>query len=81
MYEVELDPVAEQQRDALPTEAGVAFMELRAMLEVSPWSGDRSSTNPAGNMLTHAFGGDGLAWYVVMEERRFVYVTRIIWFG
>lgn len=81
MYEVQLDPVAERQRDTLPADALAAFMELRAMLEVSPWSGDRSSTNPAGNMLTHTFGSDGMAWFVVLEERRFVYVTRLLWAG
>ncbi|MEU4225283.1 hypothetical protein AB0F17_13370 [Nonomuraea sp. NPDC026600] len=40
MYAVELDPVAEQQRDALPAAALATFMELLAMLEVAPWSGE-----------------------------------------
>jgi hypothetical protein len=33
-------------------------------------------------MLTHPFGDSrGLATYVVMEERRLVYVVRIAWAG
>lgn len=83
MYAVEFDPIAEQQRDALPPEAGAAFMELHALLEVAPWSGEPlKRANPQANMLSHPFGdGVGLATYVVMEERRFVYVVRIAWAG
>jgi hypothetical protein len=35
--------------------------------------------NPRGNMLTHAFGELGLATYLVLEERREVYLLRIEW--
>lgn len=82
MYTVELDPVAEQQRDALPAEALTAFMELHALLELSPWAGKPFREKiPAGNMLTHEFGGPGVATYFVLEERRLVYVIRITWLG
>lgn len=83
MYEVEFDPVAEQQRDALAPEAGAAFMELQTMLEVAPWGGKPYRPDkPDGNMLTQHFGdGLGMATYVVMEDRRIVYVVRIAWAG
>ncbi|TMR11511.1 hypothetical protein ETD86_35580 [Nonomuraea turkmeniaca] len=82
MYDVELDPVAEQQRDTLPADALAAFMELRALLEVAPWSGQPlRPDNPKANMLTHTFGGYGVATYVALEERRLVYVVRLVWLG
>jgi hypothetical protein len=39
VYVVELDPLAEEQTDALPIEAINPFLELRALLEVQPLSG------------------------------------------
>jgi hypothetical protein len=81
VYAVEFDPIAEKQRDTLPSTAGPAFMELHTLLEVAPWSGDPPSNNPAGNMLTHTFGDFGVATYLVMEERRLVYVVRVTWIG
>jgi hypothetical protein len=35
--------------------------------------------NPRGNMLTHAFGELGLATYLVLGERREVYLLRVEW--
>lgn len=82
MYTVELDPTAERDRDALPPEAGAAWMELQAMLELAPWGGDPfREDRPEGNMLTHPFGSHGMATYFVLEERRLVYVVSIAWAG
>lgn len=83
MYAVELDPPAEQQRDTLPPAGAAAYMELRALLEVSPWSGEPfREDKPDGNMLTQHFGdGHGMATYFVLEERRLVYVVSITWAG
>lgn len=39
----------------------------------------KDRTNPRGNMLTHAFGELGLATYLVLEERREVYLLPIEW--
>jgi hypothetical protein len=81
VYVVEFDPPAEKQRDLLPVEALSAFMELRTVLELTPWSGDRPTNNPAGNMLSMPFGETGLVTYLVMEDRRLVYIVRITWIG
>jgi hypothetical protein len=81
VYVILHDPVAEKERDTLPTAAQPHYMELLAMLEVAPWSGDPPTNNPAGNMLSMPFGGLGLATYIVMEQRRLVYVVRITWAG
>ncbi|GAB1823528.1 hypothetical protein [Herbidospora sp. RD11066] len=81
MYAITFDPVAEQQRDALPTPAVASYMEACAVLEVAPWSGEPPANNPVGNMLTKTFGTSGLLTYLVLEERRLVYVIRIHWLG
>lgn len=78
MYTVDLDPPAEKQRDSLPAEALAAFMEIRSLLELAPWSG-QAPANSSGNMLSIPFGDSGFVTYVVMEERRFVYIVRITW--
>jgi hypothetical protein len=53
---------------------------LFTLLETAPWSGEPfNRANPRGNMLTHAFGELGLATYLVLEERREVYLLRIEW--
>jgi hypothetical protein len=65
----------------LPVEALAAFMELRAVLEIAPWSGAPPSNNPSANMLSMPFGDAGMVTYVVMEQRRLVYVVRITWVG
>ncbi|RGA03450.1 hypothetical protein DI270_019010 [Microbispora triticiradicis] len=82
MYKVDLDPGARQQVEALPTEAINPFLELRALLETHPWSGQRlNPDNPKANMLTHAFGRCGLAVYLVLDEQREVHILRIDWLG
>ncbi|MFF4778738.1 hypothetical protein ACFY05_38530 [Microtetraspora fusca] len=82
MYMVGLDPVAREQAEALPTEAINPFLELRALLETQPWSGQPlNPDNPKTHMLTQAFGGRGLAVYLVLEEQREVYIVRIDWLG
>jgi hypothetical protein len=49
-------------------------------LETAPWSGEPfNPANPRGNMLTHVFGELGLATYLVLEDRREVYLLRVEW--
>lgn len=82
MYTIDLDPVARQQAEALPVEAINAFLELRTLLETEPWSGmPLNPDNPKANILSHEFGGLGLVVYVVLDERRIVYIVRIEWLG
>jgi hypothetical protein len=50
------------------------------LLETTPWSGQPyNPANPKANMLTHAFGERGLATYMVLEEQREVYLSRVEW--
>jgi hypothetical protein len=82
VYTVDLDPVAQQQAEALPATAINLFLELRAVLEVDPWSGrPLNPDNPKANILTRAFGGLGLAVYLILDEQRLVYIVRIDWLG
>jgi hypothetical protein len=79
VYRLTLDPIAEDQINAVPQEALRPLAELFT-LETGPWSGEPfNPANPRGNMLTHAFGELGLATYLVLEERREVYLLRIEW--
>jgi hypothetical protein len=80
VYRLGLDPIAEDQITAVPQEALRPLAELFTVLETAPWSGEPfNSAYPRGNMLTHAFGGLGLATYLVLEEQREVYLLRIEW--
>ena len=80
MYQLGLEPIAEEQIKALPQEALQPLAELFTLLETAPWSGQPfNRANPRGNMLTHVFGEGGLATYIVLEEQREVYVLRIEW--
>lgn len=80
MYELGLEPIAEEQIKALPQEALQPLAELFTLLETAPWSGQPFNlAKPRGNMLTHVFGEGGLATYIVLEEQREVYVLRIEW--
>ncbi|GAA3442726.1 hypothetical protein [Planomonospora venezuelensis] len=82
MYSVELDPIAQQQAEALPTTAITAFLELRAALELQPGSGEPlAANNPKANMLTHTFGSAGMITYFVVEHLRLVYIVRVHWLG
>ena len=80
MYRLNLDPVAEEQVNAVPEGALRPLAELFTLLETAPWSGQPfNPANPRGNMLTHAFGERGLATYLVLEERREVHLLRVEW--
>lgn len=80
MYRLTLDPIAEEQINAVPEGALRPLAELFTLLETAPWSGQPfNPANPRGNMLTHAFGERGLATYLVLEEQRQVHVLRAEW--
>lgn len=80
MYRLNLDPIAEEQINAVPEGALRPLAELFTLLETAPWSGQPfNPSNPRGNMLTHAFGERGLATYLVLEEQREVHVLRVEW--
>jgi hypothetical protein len=80
VYQLSLDLIAEDQINAVPSEALRPLTELFTLLETAPWSGAPfNPANPRSNMLTHAFGELGLATYLVLEEQREVYLLRIEW--
>ncbi|GAA4563137.1 hypothetical protein [Planotetraspora kaengkrachanensis] len=82
MYSVDLDPVAQQQAEALPVTAINTFLELRAVLETDPWGGrPLNPDNPKANILTYMFGGLGSAVSLILDEQRLVHIIRIDWLG
>jgi hypothetical protein len=84
VYRVVTDELVQQQLDALPADALAAFAELRTLLEVHPWSGEPlNKANASGGVLTMAFGphGEGLAYYLMLEDQRRVDLLTVIWTG
>lgn len=82
MYVVDIDPDAFGQVEALPVSSLAAFAELRAVLEVAPWSGAAyNRMNPDGAMRTLTFGEEsyGLVVYLVLEDQRRVMILRVLW--
>ena len=81
MYRVLTDEPVQQQIDALPAEALAYVAELRTLLEVQPWSGKPlHRKNPQG-VQTTTFGqhGEGVAYYLVLEDERRVALLEIVW--
>ncbi|GAA1507033.1 hypothetical protein GCM10009677_44470 [Sphaerisporangium rubeum] len=82
VYTVESDPAVVEQAAALPGEVLNVYLEMRALLEVSPWCGVSANPgNPKANLLNLTFGRYGLIVYVVLEELRVVYIVRLMWAG
>jgi hypothetical protein len=81
VYRVVTDDLVQQQIDALPSEALAEFAELRTLLEIHPWSGEPlHKKNPRG-VLTMSFGqqGEGLGYYLILEDQRRVDLLTVVW--
>lgn len=82
MYAVDTDGQAQQQIDALPTDALSSYAELRVVLETAPWSGrPYHRDNPDGALRSHPFGTAGLAVYLILDDQRRVDVLSVQWVG
>jgi hypothetical protein len=83
VYRVTTDRDVEQQIDALPAAGLNAYLELRAALEVSPWSGEPLHPDNPKGVLTWSFGGhgEGLVYYLILEDQRRVDIVRVLWIG
>lgn len=80
MYNVDTDPEAQEQINALPREALSAYAEARTFLEVSPWEGrSYNRRNPDAPMRTVTFGTAGLITYLILDDQRRVDVLRVLW--
>ena len=82
MYEVRTDEDVEAQLADLPDEMTAAYLEVRAMLEVAPWSGDSmKASNPNANIYSVPLGPDseGTVVYLIQEGERLVKVLEVIW--
>lgn len=59
-----------------------SYAEVRALLEVAPWSGEAyNRQRPDANMRTHTFGkqGEGVVIYMILDDQRRVIVLRVLW--
>jgi hypothetical protein len=83
VYEVRTDELVEAQLAELPESLAGPYREVRAMLEVAPWSGDSlKPSNPSANVYSVAFGPDGTGsvFYLIQEDVRLVKVLEVVWF-
>ena len=85
MYVVRSSDEVDEQIAELPADALPALAELRAALELNPWSGDPwVRRTPEAPMRSHVFSsasGDGFVVYTVSERDRLVDLLQIIWLG
>jgi hypothetical protein len=84
VYEVVADAHTRAQVDALPVSALAGFAEVRAVLEIAPWSGEPlNAANPEGPVRTMVFGVErrGLLTYLVLEDQRRVDLLDVLWLG
>lgn len=80
-YEVTVSDSAARQIAGMSDTARTALAEALAQLADDPWSGDPYDPRWSPEFRTIAFGGAGLATYVISERRRVVLVEHVIWTG
>jgi hypothetical protein len=79
-YGLDVDPVAQAQIRALPSDALVALAEVMSMWELTPWSGRPiNEDNPQGNVRVLPFGTAALITYLILEDRRRVDILEVLW--
>ncbi|MGQ0631068.1 MAG: hypothetical protein ACT4P1_08485 [Sporichthyaceae bacterium] len=84
MYRIETDARALEQVAALPAVALTPYAELLALLEVGPWSGQEYHEDlPEGPVRALHIGrhGEGLAFYLILDQQRRVIVLKVLWVG
>jgi hypothetical protein len=84
LYELNDDDIAGQVAD-LPPDALTVLAEVRATLEVAPWSGEPASAdNPEGAVRFLPFttpAGSGFVYYLVLDDVRRVDLLHLLWLG
>lgn len=81
-YLVVLDPVAQEDVEALPRWARPAVTEALVVLEEVPWNGRLvNEANPDGAVRQFLFGpeGAGTLTYLIVEDDRRVDVLTVSW--
>jgi hypothetical protein len=85
VYDVTTDERSQPQIEALPADGLAPFAEVRAALEVAPWSTGESLNDeyPDAPVRSVVFGaeGQGMATYLVLEWQRRVDVLDVTWLG
>jgi hypothetical protein len=83
MYDLTTDERSQPQIDALPAAGLVPFAEVRAALEVAPWSTGESLNDeyPEAPVRSVVFGteGQGMLTYLVLEQQRRVDILDVTW--
>lgn len=84
MYTLRSSAQVDDQVTHLPRDALAAFAEVRAVLEVAPWSGESlNDANPNASVRSWTFGPDGrgVIYYLIQERDRLVGLLEVLWAG
>ena len=84
MYTLRSSDQVDDQIAHLPRAAVAAFAEVRAVLEVAPWSGESiNDANPSAPVRSWTFGPDGrgVIYYLIQERDRLVDLLDVLWAG
>jgi hypothetical protein len=83
MYDVTTDERSGPQIEALPTHGLAPFAEVRAALEVAPWSTGEPLNDeyPEAPVRAVLFGaeGQGMVTYLVLDRQRRVDILDVTW--
>jgi hypothetical protein len=82
VYRITTDEESGPQVEALPASALAPFAEVRAALEVAPWSGDPYHRDrPDTALRSRIFGpdGEGLVVYLILDDQRRVDLLVVLW--
>jgi hypothetical protein len=81
-YALDIDPLAEQQIDALPQDALTSFAEALAVLELVPWNGlSINEANPGAAVRQLPFGSFGMITYLILDDQQRVDLLIVTWVG
>lgn len=81
-YRLDVDPLAQDQIRALPSEIVGLLAEAMSVLSLVPWNGSPvSDQNPGGSVRSLPFGDAGMITYLILEDQRRVDVLQVLWVG
>lgn len=84
MYSYDILPEAREYVDGMPTPAPASYAELIGFMELPPWGApayrqDKHDANMRKMLLGP--GSEGIAVYLILEERHRMIVLSVTWVG
>ena len=84
MYRIIPDAAVSEQVAALPAEILASYVEVLAVLQLTPWNGcPQHSANPDAPVRRWAFGPGqaGQVIYLILEDQQEVHLLLVQWWG